>query len=129
LQVREQPNLARAWYDLARKFHLLSGQSGDVRLNPRDITPWPCLAFYQAQANRIGECPRDDRDRLRQFPYSDRGVDGGGEDDVRLESHHLFRERRYPIPVAIREAIYYVEVAAFDVAEFPHTFQKTGDAC
>src|SRR6516164_7406523 len=51
-----------------------------------------CFAGYQAQMNGIRERRRDDRNCRRGLPGRNRVDNGGGQDDVRLQSDHLFGE-------------------------------------
>jgi hypothetical protein len=75
----------------------------------------------------VGQCRADDRDRRRRLPRRDRGTDGGGQDDIRLEPDDLLRKCRQPVQKALSIAVRHVELAAFNVTELPHTVQKARD--
>jgi len=70
--------------------------------------------------NGIRERRRDDRNCRRGLPGRNRVDNGGGQDDVGLQSDHLFGEGGQPLLVAVGESIEHVEVVPFGIAKLPH---------
>src|SRR5262249_21643238 len=93
--------------------------------NAGDVSSGPGMAGCQAEANRIDESLRDNRDGVCQLLESDHTRCRACHKHVRLETKQLFRKRRRASAIAIEVAAFKGPVLAFPVSEFPHALQKS----
>src|SRR5262249_3802935 len=94
---------------------------------PAGLTSIPidCAAGCQAEANRIDENLRDNRDGVCQLLESHHARSRARHKHVRLDTKQLFRKRRRASAIAIEVAAFKGPVLALRVSEFPHALQKS----
>ena len=99
------------------------GQEGDAR----DVAARPVEAGDKAELDRVAADREDDRDRRGRRLGRKRRRRAAGRDDHRhLTANQIGRQRRQPIILALRPAVFDRDVPALDIAGFAQALAERG---
>jgi hypothetical protein len=123
-RVDQQRHDARRWKQLVQQFQPLRRDFHRLG-HARDVAAWPVQTGDEAELDRIGAGFEHDRNgrgrRLRR--QCRRGAGSGNYRDVTL--NQIGRQRRQPVILALRPAVFDCNVAAIDVTGLTEPFDKS----
>jgi hypothetical protein len=116
-RIDEHGNTREAGYQLTQELQALCRQLRIEKINPCQIAARPGQAGDQAKPDRVFGGGEDDGDgRGCRFGCQHRSVTSGRGDHCDLSANQFGRERRKPVDLILRKAVFDRHVLALDIA-------------